>query len=88
MNGTINWHDATGPAFAPGEIWEDVGDHRVSIVRVEKYPGADAHSTHPKDFCVWYEWAEDDTVQCGKKDSWNFQVRYTHIADFIKKRSQ
>jgi len=81
MNGEIKWHKATGPAFAPGEQWVSTCGNRVSIVSVRKYPGAKPESNHTSDYGVTYEWMERGEMRQHEKDAWNFQVRYTHVAD-------
>lgn len=81
MNHEIKWHKPTGPAFAPGELWIGAGNTRVFIVSVRKYPEASPESTHTSDYEVTYKWVENGKFLQYKKDAWNFQVRYTHIAD-------
>ena len=82
MNGNVKFHKATGPAFNPGEIWIGVGNVRVEILSVRKYPGAT--SNHTSDYGVTYK---TDPVNfpenTHEKDAWNFQVRYTHQADLV-----
>lgn len=87
MNGEVKWHKATGPAFFPGERWVSssfkpplTSKTGVKVVSVRKYPGAT--SNHISDYGVTYEWEEEGgKVHQWEKDAWNFQVRYTHIAD-------
>jgi hypothetical protein len=82
MNGTIKWHKATGPAFSAGERWVGSSGSRVTIVSVRRYPGADPMSNHTSDYGVTYEWVDNNgKVFQYEKDAWNFQVRYTHVAD-------
>jgi hypothetical protein len=82
MNGTIKWHKATGPAFSVGEQWVGMTGTRVTIVSVQKYPGASAESNHTSDYSVTYERIDHKGVlQQYENDAWNFQVRYTHVAD-------
>lgn len=79
MNGEIKWHKATGPAFNKGEVWISSGGGRVTIVSVRKYPGST--DDHCSDYGVTYEWEERGKIVQYEKDGWNFQVRYTHVAD-------
>ena len=80
MNGEVKWHKATGPAFLAGEIWISCSGLKVTIVSVRKYLGAT--SEHVSDYGVTYQWTErNGEVKVHEKDAWNFQVRYTHIAD-------
>lgn len=73
MNGTHKFHKANGPAFNVGEKWESCsGKIRCEIVSVRKF-GAGKW-----DYDVTYQY--EDGYQ-HSKDAWNFQVRYTHIAD-------
>ena len=81
MNGKIKWHKATGPAFHTGEKWVGSGGFTVIIVSVRKYAGAAKDSTHTSDYGVTYKWIENGEERQHEKDAWNFQVRYTHIAD-------
>jgi hypothetical protein len=81
MNGKIKFHKATGPAFNPGEVWVGSGGTKVTIVSVQKYPGAT--SDHTSDYGVTYEWEERGQMVQHEKDAWNFQVRYTHQADLM-----
>lgn len=82
MNGNIKWHKPTGPAFHVGQEWFS-GKHRCTIVKVEKYPGT--ATQHVSDYGVTYM-AADGSIH--EKDAWNFQVRYTHLADlpFLKSK--
>jgi hypothetical protein len=80
MNGNVKWHKANGPAFLPGEIWCGVGGTKVEIVSVRRYPGATGF--HTSDYGVTYKTSPDTNPDLlHEKDAWNFQVRYTHIAD-------
>lgn len=73
MNGLIKWHKGNGPAFNPGEQWCSIaGKIACTIVSVRKF-GEGKH-----DYEVTYEYL--DGVQ-HSKDTWNFQVRYQHVAD-------
>ena len=76
MNGKQKFHKATGPAFNPGEVWVDSSGSKVQILSVRKYPGATAD--HDSDYGVTYMQSNGDEHE---KDCWNFQVRYSHIAD-------
>lgn len=77
MNGAKKWHKATGPAFCVGEQWVScAGNIRCSIVSVRKYPNATGD--HTSDYEVLYQYEDGGTH---KKDAWNFQVRYMHVAD-------
>lgn len=76
MNNATKWHKATGPAFNVGEEWVGSSGCRCWIVGVRKYPGAT--SDHTCDYGVTYRY--QDGVQ-HEKDAWNFQVRYSHVAD-------
>lgn len=79
MYGVIKFHKATGPAFNAGEVWVSGSGNRVTILGVEKYPGT--RGDYNSDYSVLYEWVEGGVVRQHEKDAWNFQVRYTHIAD-------
>lgn len=84
MNGNVKWHKATGPAFNPGEVWVGSGGGKVEIVSVRRYRGAPAvdDGDHTSNYGVSYKWVDSDGVErFHEKDAWNFQVRYTHIAD-------
>ena len=81
MNGKRKLHKATGPAFAPGEQWVGSGNSVVTILSVRKYPSASADSCNTSNFAVTYTWIEHGECLKHEKDAWNFQVRYTHIAD-------
>lgn len=72
MNKTIKFHKANGPAFAVGERWVGSSGIRCSIVSVRQF------GNEKWDYEVTY--AYDDGA-ISTKDAWNFQVRYTHIAD-------
>jgi hypothetical protein len=76
MNGKIKFHKATGPAFEPGQLWSyDVG-RNVEIVKVY---GPEGQGHHASDYTVLYR--NVTTGEYHQKDAWNFQVRYTHVAD-------
>lgn len=79
MNGEIKFHKATGPAFHPGEVWVGGSGSKVTVVSVRKYKNT--LTNHTSDYGVLYEWVEGGAVRQHEKDAWNFQVRYTHIAD-------
>jgi hypothetical protein len=79
MNGKIKFHKATGPAFAPGEVWVSSSGARVEVISVRKYLGAIGDRT--SDFGVTYYVNPGVTEVTHEKDCWNFQVRYTHNAD-------
>lgn len=81
MNKAIKFHKATGPAFNPGEVWVAAGGAKVTIVSVRKYPRAT--SDHTSDYSVTYEWQERGEMVQHEKDAWNFQVRYSHVADLV-----
>ena len=74
MNGKIKFHKPTGPAFNAGEVWKS-GGIRVTILSVKKMV---ADGQHISDWQVYYDNGEGITTS---KDAWNFQVRYTHVAD-------
>lgn len=82
MNGKIKFRKATGPAFAPGEVWVSSSGAKVTIVSVSLYKyAANLPSPDNADYAVTYAWVEHGSVVQHTKDAWNFQVRYTHIAD-------
>ena len=82
MNGNCKWHKATSPAFNEGEVWVGNGGRaKVRVVGVRKYPGAAADDNHTSSYGVTYEWEEQGETRQHEKDCWNFQVRYSHIAD-------
>lgn len=81
MNGKIKWHKPLGPAFSTGEVWVGSAGFKVRIVSVRKYPGVAEDKNHISDYGVTYEWEERGKTVQHEKDCWNFQVRYTHIAD-------
>lgn len=95
MNGTIKFHKASSPAFNVGEVWYgssasmkkpmhpavESGIGGVTIVKIEKYPGA--VNDHSSDYGVTYEWSENGEIKQHTKDAWNFQVRYTHRSDYF-----
>lgn len=73
MNGQIKFHKANGTAFNAGEQWVgSSGGGRCSIVSVRQF------GNQKWDYEVTYAY-EDGAIST--KDAWNFQVRYTHIAD-------
>jgi len=77
MNGAKKFHKPTGPAFHEGQLWVGSGNVKCWIVKVEKYPN---HSgIYTSDYEVTYKYTDGKE---SKKDAWNFQVRYQHIADF------
>jgi hypothetical protein len=76
MNGHVKFHKPTGPAFNAGEEWRSVsGNIRVTILGVRKYAGA---GNEISDYAVRYDNGQGVEVE---KDAWNFQVRYSHVAD-------
>jgi hypothetical protein len=82
MNGKVKFHKAKSPAFNQGEIWVGASGFHVEIVSVRKYPGAT--SDHSSDYGVTYKIDPvSNPEQLHEKDCWNFQVRYTHIADLV-----
>ena len=73
MNGTIKFHPARSPAFNAGEVWVDSAGRKVEVVSIRYF------STGEKfDGQVIYRYEDGQTSD---KDVWNFQVRFTHIAD-------
>lgn len=73
MNGKIKFHKPNGPAFAVGEQWESHGGKlKVTITGVTKI-GDDKF-----DYLIDYLQSDGTSSQ---KDGWNFQVRYSHVAD-------
>lgn len=77
MNGTTKFHKANGPAFQVGEVWVgNMGKHEVEIANVRKF------GPEKLDYEVTYI---DENLNQWKKDAWNFQVRYTHLADLCIK---
>lgn len=79
MNGEVKWHKPTGPAFNAGEVWVSTAGNMVTVVSVRKY---NTTGNDISDYGVTYEWVERGEVVQHEKDAWNFQVRYTHSADF------
>jgi hypothetical protein len=73
MNGTKKFHKANGPAFNVGEVWQGISAaYEVEIVGVSKF------GKEKFDYEVSYM---DERGNLWKKDAWNFQVRFQHIAD-------
>lgn len=73
MNGNKKFHKANGPAFSTGELWvSNSSNYEVEIVNVRKF-GEDKF-----DYEVTYI---DEFHNQWKKDAWNFQVRFQHVAD-------
>ena len=79
MNGARKFHKATGPAFNVGEVWVGSSGHKVTVVSVRAFPMCNPN--HSPDYGVTYEWVENGEVKQHEKDCWNFQVRYSHVAD-------
>lgn len=80
MNGKIKFHKATSPAFNKGEIWVSATGTEVVVISVRKYVGATGN--HSSDYGVtYYTDPVNNPELTHEKDCWNFQVRYTHIAD-------
>lgn len=76
MNRKIKFHSPDGPAFLPGEQWLTTArDARVSIASTRRY-GPDKWDVE-----VEYVLIDREDHHYFKKDAWNFQVRYFHIAD-------
>ena len=75
MNGAKKFHKATGPAFNKGEIWIGSSGSKVVIDSVDCFDSIPVHTSD----CV-VEYKQSDGSTC-RKDAWNFQVRYQHIAD-------
>ena len=72
MNGHVKFHKANGPAFNAGEPWVSSCGNKVTIKSVRQFgPGKWDYEVH---------YSQEKGVDC-KKDAWNFQVRYEHIAD-------
>lgn len=85
MNGKIKWHKPLSPAFNPGEVWVGCSGAKVRVVSVRKYPGCPPNENSISDYGVTYEWEQRGKTVRHEKDCWNFQVRYTHIADLFLK---
>ena len=83
MNRNIKFHKPKSPAFNAGEVWVGSSGFKVEIVSVRKYPGAT--NEHSSDYGVTYQWSENGKIVQHEKDCWNFQVRYTHVADLVVK---
>ena len=75
MNGAKKFHKATGPAFNKGEVWVGSSCSKVVIDSVEPMS---FNPVHTSDYAVSYTQSDGSTC---RKDAWNFQVRYQHIAD-------
>ncbi len=73
MNGKIKFHPAKSPAFNAGEVWVDSAGRKVEVVSIRYFGTGEKF-----DGQVIYR---DDTNEVFDKDAWNFQVRYTHVAD-------
>lgn len=83
MNGNVKFHKPRSPAFNAGEVWVSSTGFKVEVISVRKYPCA--KSDHSSDYAVTYQWTEKGKIVQHEKDCWNFQVRYTHIADLVIK---
>lgn len=73
MNGKKKFHKPNGPAFDAGQEWRGCdGSAKVEIISVRKFGEGkfDSEITYLQ---------SDGSV--AKKDAWNFQVRYYHVAD-------
>lgn len=80
MNGQIKFHKINSPAFRAGEVWEGSHGFKLEIVSVYKYP--DTKSNRLSDYIVHYKWLSCNGKEHHREeDAWNFQVRYTHLAD-------
>lgn len=75
MNGKIKFHSPDGPAFQAGERWVSSSGTEVEIIRMSRW-GTDKWDID----VVYYPVLERDADPY-TKDAWNFQVRYTHLAD-------
>lgn len=75
MNGKIKFHKPTGPAFNVGEVWQSSSGSKVVIVSVRKYANG---GNEISDYAVTYDQIGEIRTE---KDAWNFQVRYSHVAD-------
>lgn len=73
MNKRVKFHKPNGPAFNKNEIWQGSSKSHVKIISVLKF-GNDKF-----DYNVTYQ--QTDGSIC-KKDAYNFQIRYQHLADF------
>lgn len=76
MNGKIKFHHADGPAFAKGEQWIGTSGCTYEVLSTRRY------GTDKWDVEVYY-CLSGTTEPVYHKDAWNFQVRYTHIADLV-----
>ena len=73
MNGVRKFHSPDGPAFAPGQEWVSCsGKIRCWVIGTRRW-GSDKWDVE-----VTYRYADGAE---SRKDAWNFQVRYEHIAD-------
>ena len=75
MNGAKKFHKATDPAFNKDEVWISSSGSKVVIDSVEELCLLPVHTS---DYAVSYTQSDGSTC---RKDAWNFQVRYQHIAD-------
>ena len=79
-----NFHKPEDSVFNTGEIWyssQDYEDRGVVILGKHRYDeGLYAVS-------IYYQDSQDDFSFVHDKDSWNFQVRYTHNSERYKQRN-
>ena len=80
MNKKVKLHKPTSPAFNIGEQWISSSGNKVKIVSIMPYKNV----TGKWDYTVTYI-QECDGCYIYDRDIWNFQVRYTHVADYFAK---
>lgn len=76
MNGNIKFHSPNGPAFAPGELWVGSSGSTYEVIGTRRWGEDkwDVDVTYVVAGTVEPQWT---------KDAWNFQVRFTHVADRV-----
>lgn len=77
MNKNIKFHKPSSPAFNEGEQWVSHGGKlRVEVMCVFPWPICNDKWS----YSVRYKQSDGSIAE---KDVWNFQVRYTHVADIV-----
>lgn len=77
MNKSIKFHKPSSPAFHEGQVWASANGSRVvEILCVFPWPVC----VDKWSYSVRYKQSDGTTVE---KGVWDFQVRYTHLADFV-----
>jgi hypothetical protein len=73
MNKKIKFHKPNGSAFNENEEWIGVSKNKVKIISVEKF------GDNKFDYEINYKQSDGSL---SKKNAYNFQIRYQHLADF------